>query len=181
MSSAPVTPSSEDAPAGAVTKKQSKLLKVTIGVALGVLILDQISKWYVVHYWEYRLPIELIGPVLRLNVVRNPGAAFSLGAGFTIVFSLIALVVGIVIVRSARTLGSLGWAIALGGLLGGATGNLLDRIFRAPGFLRGHVVDFLEFPNWPVWNVADASIVISAIIMVILSLRGIGLKGLRDD
>ncbi len=86
----------------------------------------------------------------------------------------------VVIVRTSRKLGSLGWAIALGGLLGGAVGNLLDRIFREPGLLRGHVVDFIALPNFAVFNVADSAIVCSAVLMVLLALRGVEIDGRRS-
>lgn len=157
--------------------RRVSLIRVTVGVAVAVLLLDQLSKFLAVEYLEGRTPVELLGPILRLNFVRNPGAAFSLGAGFTIVFSLIALGVVFVIVRTARTLGSTGWAVALGLLLGGAIGNLIDRLFRDPGLLRGHVVDFLQLPHWPVFNVADSAIVVGAVLMMLLTLRGVSMKG----
>ncbi len=81
------------------------------------------------------------------------------------------------ILRSARRLASLGWAISLGLVLGGATGNLTDRLLRSPGFLQGHVVDFLEFPNFPVFNVADSAIVCGGALLVVLTLRGIAIDG----
>ena len=90
------------------------------------------------------------------------------------------MAVVVVIVRTSRKLGSLGWAIALGGLLGGAVGNLVDRVFRDPGFLRGHVVDFIHVQNFATFNLADSAIVCSAVLMVILSLRGIELDGRRS-
>jgi signal peptidase II len=85
----------------------------------------------------------------------------------------------VTIIRFARRLGSLGWAVALGLLLGGALGNLTDRLFRAPGFFRGHVIDFLEWPHWPVFNLADSCIVTAAALIALLSLRGIGIDGQR--
>ena len=110
--------------------------------------------------------------VLSLVLVRNPGAAFSLGTGTTIIFTGIALTISAVILRTARRLGSTGWAIALGGMLGGALGNLGDRLFRSPGVGRGHVIDFLQLPHWPVFNVADSCVVGAAALMVLLTLRG---------
>jgi signal peptidase II len=83
----------------------------------------------------------------------------------------------IVVVRTSRKLGSLWWAVAFGGLLGGAVGNLLDRIFREPGFLRGHVVDFIALPHFAVFNLADSAIVCSAVLMVALALFGVELDG----
>lgn len=153
------------------------VLAVTLLVAAGVLILDQLTKWLAVTYLEGRPSVEVLGPVLKLTFVRNPGAAFSLGGGYTIIFSLLAVAVAVVIVTTARTLSSIAWAVALGGLLGGALGNLLDRVFREPGFLRGHVVDFLQLPNWPIFNVADMAVVCSACLIVLLTIRGVPLRG----
>jgi signal peptidase II len=95
----------------------------------------------------------------------------------TVVFTAVAVVVIVAILRMARRLYSLPWAIALGGLLGGALGNLTDRIFRSPGVFRGHVVDFIELPNWPVFNVADSAIVGAGILMFALAARGIPVEG----
>lgn len=165
-------------PAASVSRPvRRSLLWVTLFVAALVLVTDQISKIVVVATLAGRPPVQILGEVLQLNLVRNPGAAFSLGTGFTIIFSLIALAVVVVVVRTARSLASIGWAIALGGLLGGALGNLVDRLLRDPGPLRGHVIDFLQLPYWPVFNVADMAIVGSAGLMVILTLRGVGLRG----
>jgi signal peptidase II len=82
--------------------------------------------------------------------------------------------------RLAGRLGSRGWAVALGLLLGGALGNVTDRMVRSPGPLRGHVVDFLQLPHWPVFNLADASICVAAVIVMVLSVRGIRVDGSRD-
>ncbi len=153
------------------------LMWLTLAVAAGVVILDQLTKWMAVKWLNPFEPVELIGPWLRLTLTRNPGAAFSLGAGYTVIFSLLALGVIAVIIRSSRKIGSVGWAVALGGILGGATGNLIDRIFRSPAVFRGHVVDFIQWPHFPVFNVADMSITCSAVLMVILVLRGVQLSG----
>src|ERR1035438_9010158 len=98
----------------------------------------------------------------------------------TAVFTLIAVVVIVSILRTARRLRSLAWAVTLGMLLGGATGNLGDRLFRSPGLLRGHVVDWIELPHWPVFNVADSAIVCGGILAVLIAARGIRLDGKRD-
>ena len=115
----------------------------------------------------------------RMSYAENPGAAFSFGTGFTFVFPLIAIAVVVVIVRKSRELGSLAWALALGGLLGGAVGNLIDRLFRDPGWMQGHVVDFIFVKHFAVFNVADAAITCSAVAMVVLALMGIDLNGKR--
>ena len=128
--------------------------------------------------------ISMLGGLVYLTQARNTGAAFSFAEGFTVVFTLIAVAVAVVIVRTARRLASLGWAVALGLVLGGAVGNLVDRVFRDPGFLRGGVVDFLSVfaPDgrvWPVFNVADSAIVCGGILGALLALRGIEFDGSR--
>lgn len=153
------------------------LLPLTLAVAAGVVVLDQLTKLLAVALLEGKPSVEVIGPLVKFTFIRNPGAAFSIGGGYTIIFSLLAMAVAIVIVVSARSLGSKAWAIALGGLLGGALGNLCDRVFREPGFLRGHVVDFIQLPYFAIFNVADMAVVFSAGLIVILTIRGIPLKG----
>jgi signal peptidase II len=152
---------------------------VVLGVAAGVLAVDQITKWWVQQTMPGRAPIEVIGDWLQITYTLNPGAAFSLGGSFTIVLSLIAIGVAVVIVRMASRLGSTAWAVALGGILGGALGNLTDRMLREPGPFRGHVVDWISLPNYPVFNIADSAIFCSAALMIYLSVRGIGLDGSR--
>ena len=161
-----------------------RLVWVTIGVALAVIVIDQVTKALAVAELKPRIlsgqgPIEVLGPILKLTYTENTGAAFGMGTGFTWIFALIAAVVAVVILRTATRIGSVAWSIALGGLLGGAVGNLIDRLTRPPGIGQGYVVDFLELPNWPVFNVADMSIVGSAILMVILTIRGVELSGSR--
>jgi signal peptidase II len=128
--------------------------------------------------------IRLLGGALYLTHLRNTGAAFSFAEGFTVLFTLVAVAVAVVIVRAARRLFSTGWAVTLGLVLGGALGNLIDRVFRAPGFLRGGVVDFLSVfgPDgqvWPVFNVADSAIVCGGVLGAVLALRGIEFDGSR--
>jgi signal peptidase II len=151
-----------------------------IAVAVAVLVLDIVSKVVVVATLSDRAPVRLLGGFLHLRVDRNPGAAFSFAQGFTIVFSLIAIAVIVVILRSSRRIRSIPWAITLGLLLGGATGNLVDRIFRYPGVFRGWVVDWIQIPHWPVFNLADSAIVCGGILAVLLSVRGIRLDGQRE-
>ena len=124
--------------------------------------------------------VRLLDGLLTLQVLRNSGAAFSIGTSMTIVFSLIAVGVIFFILRTSRRLRSLPWAITLGLLLGGATGNLADRIFRSPGLFRGDVVDWIELPHWPVFNLADSAIVCGGVLAVLLALRGIHLDGSRE-
>jgi signal peptidase II len=162
------------APAATLRRRR---LTVLFAVAILVYALDQVTKYLAVRYLSDRDPIPLIDGLLSLRLVRNSGAAFSIGTGMTAVFSIVAFLVVVVILRSARRLASLGWAISLGLVLGGATGNLTDRLLRSPGFLQGHVVDFLEFPNFPVFNVADSAIVCGGALLVVLTMRGIAIDG----
>jgi signal peptidase II len=148
---------------------------------VAVFVADLISKTIVVATLSDRAPLRLLGGLLTLRELRNSGAAFSIGTSVTVVFSLIALGVIVAILRSARRLRSIPWAITLGLLLGGATGNLGDRLFRSPGFLRGDVVDWIELPHWPVFNVADSSIVCGGVLAVLLAARGISLDGRRHQ
>lgn len=156
-------------------------LPLTLGVAAGVVVLDQVTKAIAVATLEDHAPVQLLGEWLQLTFVRNPGAAFSLAGSYTVVISAIAIGVSFFIVRTARTLTSSWWAVVLGGILGGALGNLIDRLFRAPGPFRGHVVDFLELPNWPVFNVADMALVGSAVLAVVLSIAGVDLDQAEPD
>jgi signal peptidase II len=151
---------------------------VLAGTAVTVLLLDIISKVTVVATLSDRPPVRLLG-FLTLLVSRNPGAAFSIGTSMTLVFSAIAVGVIVTILRTSRRIRAISWAITLGLLLGGATGNLLDRIFRYPGTFRGFVVDWIEVPHWPVFNLADSAIVCGGVLAVLLSARGTRLDGLR--
>nr|WP_243859372.1 signal peptidase II [Amycolatopsis arida] len=146
-------------------------------VALVVLALDVATKVLATATLEGRAPVEVLGGLVYLQLVRNPGAAFSMATGMTWLLTIVAMAVVVAIVWLARRLRSTGWAIGLGLVLAGALGNLVDRIFRAPGPLRGHVVDFVSVfaPNgdvWPVFNVADSAIVVGAALIVLLSLLG---------
>ena len=148
-------------------------------MAAFVWLVDRVTKLLAIEHLKGRPPVPVVGEWLQLTYVENTGAAFSLGTGMTVVFTIIAVVVVVVILRTSRKLGSLGWAIALGGLLGGALGNLTDRLTREPGFGRGSVVDFIALPNYPVFNVADMAVVGAAILMIVLALRGIEIDGSR--
>ena len=154
--------------------------RLLLGLAAAVLALDIGTKLLVVATLSDRDPLRLLGGAVYLTEARNTGAAFSFAEGATVVFSLIAAAVVVVIVRSARRLYSTGWAVALALVLGGAVGNLLDRVFRDPGFLRGGVVDFIQIGWWPIFNVADSAIVCGGVLGVILALRGIEFDGTRS-
>lgn len=141
--------------------------------ALLVTSIDLATKAWAVARLENQTEIKVLGEFLKFSFVRNPGAAFSFGTSVTWVFTLIAIAVSIGILWISRTVTNRPWAIALGGLLGGAVGNLIDRIFRSPEVFHGHVVDFISIPNYPMFNISDSAVVLSAIAMVILSLRGV--------
>jgi signal peptidase II len=148
-------------------------------IAALVLLSDQLSKWAAVENLTGKGRVDVVDGVLWFHLTRNAGAAFSMATGATWVLTIVALVVVVAIIRISRNLGSRGWTLALGLLLGGALGNLGDRLFRAPSFFHGHVIDFLEFPHWPIFNLADSSIVTAAVLIALLSVRGIGIDGRR--
>jgi signal peptidase II len=124
--------------------------------------------------------VEILGGLLSFNLTRNPGAAFSTGTGFTQLFTLLAVIATLVVLWLSRRLGSVLWACAMGLLLAGITGNLTDRIFRAPGPTRGHVVDFIQLPHWPIFNVADVCLNVGVALVLIQTIRGIELDGTRQ-
>ena len=162
------------------------VLAVLASTAVGIVLIDQVTKAWAVAYLQPRIesgegPLYIIDPLLRLTYVENTGAAWGMGAGYTWIFTIVAVVVGVVIVRFARTITSRAWALALGGLLGGLLGNLIDRLTRPPGPGLGSVVDFIGLPNFPVFNVADIAITCSAVAMIILAWRGIPLSESEPD
>jgi signal peptidase II len=147
-------------------------LRLLLSVAAVVLGLDIATKVLAVELLTPGQPVPIIGDTVTWTLVRNSGAAFSMATGYTWVLTLIAIGVVIGIVWMGRRLVSPWWAVGLGMILGGALGNLVDRFFRSPGPLRGHVVDFLSIGWWPVFNVADPAVVGGAILLVGLSLLG---------
>lgn len=155
------------------------MLGLLAAVAVTVLAADLVSKILVVRFLTPGEYVDVVDGALRLTLARNPGAAFSIGTGQTALFALVAVAVVVAILRSVRRLSSAGWAVTLGLLLGGALGNLVDRLFRAPGPLRGYVVDWIELPHWPVFNVADSGIVCGGVLAVLLALRGVDVDGGR--
>lgn len=148
-----------------------------VGVAGLAYAFDLVTKLLAVAFLEHHAPIQVIGTVLQFDVVRNRGAAFGIGEALTLALTAIAAVVIVVIARIARKLYSKPWAIALGLLLGGAFGNLTDRVFRSPGVFQGAVVDFIAPTHFAVFNLADSAIVCGGILIVILSFRGLDPDG----
>ena len=161
---------SDETPAPpAPTRRRLRLL---LSIAAVVLVVDIATKVLAVELLTPGQPVSIIGDTVTWTLVRNSGAAFSMATGYTWVLTLIAIGVVIGIVWMGRRLVSPWWAVGLGMILGGALGNLVDRFFRSPGPLRGHVVDFLSIGWWPVFNVADPAVVGGAILLVVLSLFG---------
>jgi signal peptidase II len=165
-------------PAG---RRRTGLLAAAASITL---VLDVLSKVLAVAILEGHPPVELLGGGLYLVLYRNSGAAFSMATGLTWLLSLVALGVVVAIVRLAPRLRSPGWAFGLGLVLGGALGNLVDRLLRAPGPLRGHVVDFLSLlaPDgsvWPVFNLADSAIVCGGAVLILLAVTGRDFDGTR--
>jgi signal peptidase II len=177
---ASLTSSDPDSPPTKHRREASRRsLWLFFAVGFVVYLLDQGTKALAVAHLEDRPPVRVVGGLLQLELVRNPGAAFSTGTSYTIVLSLVALTATVVVLVLARRLRNRFWAFGLGCLLGGVLGNLTDRVFREPSVLRGHVVDFIALPHWPVFNIADMSINIAAAVIIIQALRGVPYSGGR--
>ncbi len=150
-------------------------------VACAGYVLDVVTKMVAVARIEPGSDVPVVGDLLSLTLVRNPGAAFSTGVGLTLLLSCVSIGAAIAVLWFARRLGDRFWALGLGLLLAGVLGNLTDRLLRAPGPMRGEVVDFLRLPNWPVFNVADICINAAAAVILIQAFRGTRLDGTRHD
>lgn len=150
---------------------------VMLVIGLVVVLADQITKIAAVALIEPGRPIELIGETVRLVLIRNPGAAFSMGTSVTAVLSIVAVIVVVGLIWFSRKVHSRWWAWGLGLILGGAAGNLVDRLLRDPGVLRGHVVDFMSVGWWPVFNVADSCLVAGVIVIAVAVLRNLDYDG----
>ena len=148
-------------------------------VALSVVVVDQATKVWATGALADGHRIGVMGDALGFVLVRNPGAAFSFATGQTWIFSIVAIVVTAIVMRVSKRLGSMWWAVTLGLVLGGAVGNLIDRLARAPGIFRGHVVDFIDYGGLFVGNIADIAIVGAAVAIVGLSLIGLEVDGSR--
>ncbi|MDF3045451.1 MAG: lspA [Ornithinibacter sp.] len=174
LTAADPTPST---PAPVPTGGRRRLYAVLLGLAAATLVLDQATKAWALASLTPGEAVDLVGSALRLNLIRNPGAAFSLGDGSTWILTVISVTILVFVGASARKVGNLPWAVALGLLLGGALGNLVDRFLRAPGPGRGHVVDFIDYFGLFVGNVADIAIVVAAGLIMVLTFRGTSLAG----
>lgn len=176
---APLTDQSEQS-APTAAEPRPRRIGTLVTAAAAVFCADLATKvWIVAHYADGHVTSVVPG-VLDVQQSRNAGAAFGLATGATLLFSVVAVVVAVIILRTARRLRSGAWALAFGLLLGGAVGNLGDRIFRSPGFLRGRVVDWIYLHHWPVFNLADSGIVIGGVLAVVLAARGLRPDGSRE-
>jgi signal peptidase II len=175
----PTGPAATDPAATDAESRHRRALRLFALVAGLGYALDLTSKALAVAHLTGRPPVHVIGDLLRLYLARNPGAAFSTGTSYTVLLTFVAFGAGIATVWVARRLGSTGWALGLGFLLAGVLGNLTDRLFREPGPFRGHVVDFLQLPNWPIFNVADMCINVAAAVIILQAVRGVSVDGTR--
>jgi len=142
---------------------------------------DQVTKWLAVDRLSEATRHELVGDLLVLHLTRNAGAAFSTGTAYTELFTCLAVAAVLVVLWLCLRVRDLGWAVAFGLLLAGIAGNLTDRLVRSPGVLRGQVVDFLQLPHWPIFNVADMCIDTAAVLILVQAFRGIRLDGSRVE
>ncbi|MBI9115455.1 signal peptidase II [Sanguibacter suaedae] len=163
------------------TGTRGRTLAVLLGLAALVLVADQLTKiWAESALVAGGAAEPLLGELVQLRLVYNPGAALSIASGMTWVLTLLSAVVVVIILVTARRVRTMSWAVALGMVLGGAVGNLLDRLFRDPGFPTGHVVDFIDYGPF-VGNVADIAIVGAAVLITVLAFVGVGPEGRTDE
>ncbi|MEU7801236.1 signal peptidase II [Micromonospora arborensis] len=175
MTAAPSAEPGRTDPGGGT--RRPRAVAILAGVALVALLADLVTKHLALAALTDREPVRLLGGFVYLSLTRNSGAAWSIGADHTWIFPLITIGVVGWIVWMALRLRSLPWAISLGLVLGGALGNLVDRIFRAPAPFHGHVVDMISLFDpygqvWPVFNLADSSLVCGVLLAVLLELTG---------
>lgn len=159
-------------PASAPAAGRSRLYALVAGIAVLTLVADQGTKAWALATVTPGEARPLIGDWIRLNLIRNSGAAFSLGNTMTWVLTALSIVIVIGVLVVVRRVATPSWAVTFGLLLGGAVGNLGDRIFRTPGWFRGHVVDFLDYFGLFIGNVADIAIVVAAGAVILLTFRG---------
>jgi signal peptidase II len=160
------------------TPSRARATGIFAGVAIAAYVVDLGTKLLAVDRLSGRPDVRVLGDLLVLHLTRNPGAAFSTGTSYTVLLTCVAMLAVLVVLFLSRRIASVGWAVALGLLLAGVSGNLTDRLFRAPGPLRGHVIDFLMLPHWPVFNIADSCINVAAALILVQAFRGIRIDGL---
>ena len=168
--------SARETPSPHASPAQHRSARTILGVvAVVAFAADQLTKLWALHALTPGDPVPVVGSWVTLTLIRNPGAAFSLGDGATWVLTTIQIAVAVAIVVVARRVAHPWWAVTLGALLGGALGNIYDRLLREPGLFHGHVVDFIDYGGLFIGNVADIAIVGAVAVMVALSARGIPL------
>jgi len=150
------------------------------GLAVALVLVDQGTKHLALTRLDEYETKPILGDLFGLRLVYNPGAAFSLGTSLTELLTGFACLAVVVVTVLSFRVSSRFWAVGLGFLMAGICGNLIDRLFREPGFFRGHVVDFLALPDFPVFNIADVCINIAAGVIIIQAFRGIRLDGSRE-
>jgi signal peptidase II len=160
------------------TPSRARATGIFAAVAIAAYVVDLGTKLLAVDRLTGHPDVRVLGDLLVLHLTRNPGAAFSTGTSYTVLLTCVAILAVLVVLFLSRRIASVGWAVALGLLLAGVSGNLTDRLFRAPGPLRGHVIDFLMLPHWPVFNVADSCINVAAALILVQAFRGIRIDGL---
>jgi signal peptidase II len=157
--------------AHAVATRVAPYRWLCLGIGFFGFLLDLVVKNAVIANLDPQHPIPLLGGLVTLQLIRNPGAAFSMGENFTVLLTIIAIAALIaVLVFIVPRLRHVGWAVTIGCLLAGIAGNLTDRLFRDPGPFHGHVVDFIQLPNFAIFNVADMFITAAAVIGIWLSM-----------
>lgn len=142
-------------------------------LAVATLVADQASKVWALSALTPGERVPLIGNAFGLQLIFNPGAAFSFAEGATFIFTIVSAVVVVGLPIAVRRVTSVPWALSLGMVWGGAAGNLVDRLFREPGFARGHVIDFLAYFDWFIGNVADIALVVGIAVIAVLMVRGV--------
>ncbi|MGC4847497.1 signal peptidase II [Micromonospora sp. DT15] len=157
------------------------MFRAVVLIAAVVLAADQATKFWAESALSDGQTITLLGELLQLRLVYNPGAAFSIGSAYTWIFAVFAAAAVVAVTVVARRVTSRPWAVALGLVLGGATTHLLDRLFREPGFARGHVVDFIDYAGFFVGNIADIALVVGVGIVMLLNVRGVPLRNQADE
>ena len=155
------------------SSRAERARRLFITFATLIFAIDLITKNWAVDYLQFREPIQVLGDFLKLTFATNPGAAFNFATDATLILSSLKLCVAAFIIYYIRRVTNTRWAIALGALLGGVVGNLWDRATRPPGNWRGEVIDWIELPNWPVFNIADSAIVCAGIFMTWLAMRNV--------
>lgn len=172
----------ESSEAASVPTPRRRVVPLFLAVVAVAWVVDQLTKVLAVDRLADRAePIRLVPGVLELTFLRNPGAAFGMGASMTVLLSLVAVAVCVAVVRLAARLRDRVWTVALVLLLAGALGNLTDRVFREPGPFRGHVVDFIDYGGFFVGNVADVYLTVAAVLVVIRTWQGVGIDGTRAE